>query len=98
MWPIGEYVCQLPDGGMLRLNCTTQNRIVEVLEMKAWMPRLGAASSIAESVALGQKWYPIIDRDTKYAEQFRRLVHELALQIRPVTTWVHAAVDSAERR
>ena len=43
--------------------------------MKAWMPRLGAASSIAESVALGQKWYPIIDRDTKYAEQFRRLLH-----------------------
>ncbi len=75
VWPIGEYICQLPDGSMLRLNGTTQNRIVEVLEMKAWMPRLGAASSIAESVALGQKWYSIIDRDTKSAEQFRRLVH-----------------------
>jgi hypothetical protein len=38
------------------------------------MPGLGVASSIEESVALDQKWYPNIDRGPKYAEQFRRLV------------------------
>jgi len=43
---------------------------------KAWMLQVGRNLIGEESGALASKRYLIIDRDTKYTRQFRRLVEE----------------------
>ena len=57
------------------------DRAVEVLGVtakpgEAWMLQIGRSLVDCESGALRGKRFLIIDRDTKYTEQFRRLVRE----------------------
>jgi len=57
------------------------DRIVEVLGVtakpdEAWIMQIGRNLVDAESGALRQKRYLIIDRDGKYTDQFRRLLRE----------------------
>ena len=63
------------------------DRLVEVLGTtarpgEAWMLQIGRNLVDAESGALRGKHYLIIDRDTKYTDQFRRLVREAGNLIR----------------
>ena len=48
---------------------------------EAWMPQVGRNLSDEESGALASKRYVIIDRDTKYTRQFRRLVEESGTEV-----------------
>ena len=62
------------------------DRIVEMLRMtikpnKTWILQLGRNLIDWESGALREKRYLIIDRDTKYTEQFRRLVRESGTRV-----------------
>ena len=62
------------------------DRVVEVLGVttkpgEAWMLQIGRSLVDCESGALRGKCYLIIDRDTKYTEQFRRLVREAGTQV-----------------
>lgn len=62
------------------------DRMVEVLGTtarpdEAWMLQLGRNLIDTESGALFGKRYLIIDRDTKYTEQFRRLVREAGTEV-----------------
>ena len=62
------------------------NRVVEVLGVTAkpgevWMLQAGRGLVDCESGALRGKRYLIIDRDTKYTEQFRRLVREAGTEV-----------------
>jgi putative transposase len=62
------------------------DRVVEVLGVtakpdEAWMLQLGRNLIDWESGALREKRYLIIDRDTKYTEQFRRLVCESGTEV-----------------
>ena len=62
------------------------NRAVEVLGLssrpdEAWMLQLGRNLIDVEKGALHAKRYLIIDRETKYSEQFRRLVREAGTQV-----------------
>jgi putative transposase len=62
------------------------DRVVEVLGRtacpdEAWMLQLGRTLIDSESGALCGKRYLIIDRDTKYTDQFRRLVRESGTEV-----------------
>jgi transposase InsO family protein len=62
------------------------DRVVEVLGTtacpdEAWMLQLGRTLIDSESGALRGKRYLIIDRDTKYTDQFRRLVRESGTEV-----------------
>ena len=62
------------------------DRVVEVVGVtakpdEAWMLQLGRNLVDWESGALREKRYLIIDRDTKYTEQFRRLVRESGTRV-----------------
>ena len=62
------------------------DRVVEVLGMtakpdEAWMLQLGRNLIDWERGALREKRYMIIDRDTKYTEQFCRLVRESGTEV-----------------
>ena len=62
------------------------DRAVEILGTSAgpdegWMLQLGRNLIDTESGALRGKRYLIIDRDTKYTEQFRRLVRESGTEV-----------------
>ena len=62
------------------------DRVVEVLGAtakpgEAWMLQIGRSLVDWESGALRGKRYLIIDRDTKYTEQFRRLVQEAGKEV-----------------
>jgi putative transposase len=62
------------------------DRVVEVLGVtakpdEAWMLQLGRNLIDWETGALREKRYLIIDRDTKYTEQFRRLVRESGTRV-----------------
>jgi len=62
------------------------DRIVQILGVTArpdevWMLQIGRGLTDTESGALRAKRYLIIDRDTKYTEQFRRLVHEAGTEV-----------------
>ena len=46
-----------------------------------WMLQMGRNLIDEESGALGSKRYVIIDRDTKYTQQFRRLVEESGTEV-----------------
>ncbi len=61
-------------------------RVVEILGMttrpeEGWMLQIGRNLIDSESGALRGKHYLIIDRDTKYTEQFRRLIGEAGTQV-----------------
>jgi putative transposase len=43
---------------------------------ESWMLQIALNMTDAQSGALNAKRYLIIDRDTKYSEQFRRLIHD----------------------
>ena len=62
------------------------DRVVEVLGVtakpdEAWMLQVGRNLVDCERGALREKRYIIIDRDTKYSEQFRRLIRESGPEI-----------------
>ena len=62
------------------------DRVVEVLGVaarpdEAWMLQLGRTLIDSESGALRGKRYLIIDRDSKYTDQFRKLVHESGTEV-----------------
>lgn len=62
------------------------DRVVEVLGTTArpgevWMLQIGRNLIDAESGALRGKRYLIIDRDSKYTDQFRRLVREAGTEV-----------------
>ena len=62
------------------------DRVVEVLGVtakpgEAWMLQTGRSLVDCESGALRGKRYLILDRDTKYTEQFRRLVREAGTEV-----------------
>ena len=62
------------------------DRVVAVLGVtakpgEAWMLQIGRSLVDCESGALRGKCYLIVDRDTKYTEQFRRLVREAGTQV-----------------
>jgi transposase InsO family protein len=62
------------------------DRVVEVLGVtsrpdEAWMLQLGRTLIDSESGALRAKRYLIIDRDTKYTDQFRKLVRDSGTEV-----------------
>ena len=62
------------------------DRVVEVLGTtarpgEAWMLQIGRNLVDAESGALRGKHYLIIDRDTTYTDQFRKLVREAGTEV-----------------
>ena len=62
------------------------DRVVEILGVttrpgEMWMLPIARNLLDTESGALRDKRYLIIDRDTKYTEQFRRLVREAGTQV-----------------
>ena len=65
------------------------DRVVEVLGItaapgEAWMLQTGRSLVDCESGALRGKRYLIIDRETKYTEQFRRSVREAGTEVIPL--------------
>ena len=62
------------------------DRVVEVLGVtakpdEAWMLQVGRNAIDCEKGSLCGKRYLIIDRDTKYTEQFRRLIREAGTEV-----------------
>lgn len=62
------------------------DRIVDVLGVtarpdEAWIMQIGRNLVDGDSGALRQKRYVIIDRDSKYTDQFRRLLRESGYQV-----------------
>jgi transposase InsO family protein len=62
------------------------DRVVEVLGLtanpdEAWTLQVGRNAIACEGGVLRGKHYLIIDRDTKYTEQFRRLVRESGTEV-----------------
>ena len=62
------------------------DRVVEVLGMtsrpdESWILQLGRTLIDSESGALRGKRYLVIDRDTKYTDQFRRLVRKSGTEV-----------------
>lgn len=62
------------------------DRVVEVLGVtatpgEAWMLQVGRNAIDCEGGVLRGKRYLIIDRDTKYTEQFRRMLRDAGMQV-----------------
>jgi putative transposase len=86
--PLLSFLLMLVSGWMHRLLFVINlaERVVDVLGVTArpdarWMLQIGRNVIDCDMGALREKRYLIIDRDTKYKEQFRRLIEDAGTQV-----------------